>query len=522
MAGMAAVLAIVTGLMVQPATEAGVDAAAAGPAMTPSGITEFSAPEIRTLADIQATEAAHGAVRRARRVKVFLPTIPPAEYAARKSAATASSAGSAAAATEAAAPAPPMQFITFEGLSGAAAGGFAPSDSHGAVGHTQYVEVVNEALRVWTKATAFGAPGILATFSLPAFFNTLESVFDPRVIYDPLWQRWVVIGTRHSAHAGDTVKRIFLAVSRTNSATGSWCKYTVTFSGGMVENGDWWDFPQLGRDLDSVIVTGNIFTGTDAFRTSSLMSIPKARAYNCLSIAPPPRFEGLAGSPAPPILDGTTGSAYILAASGVGVLRYALTASSRTPGATLTGPTTVTGVPVWAVPPNATQPGTGTRLDTIDGRFQNASTQIGNHVWNIHTVGAGGFARLRWYRINGATSSVIATGIVTPAAGSEHDFNGAIAANNAQNVFVVYSASSTATRAQMRFTGKLLSEVTIPKGSTLLTSPFSFTGVSVARWGDYSAVSIDPALGTRAWIVNQYAAGPSQFDWGTRIAVIGN
>jgi hypothetical protein len=43
----------------------------------------------------------------------------------------------------------------------------------------------------------------------------------------------------------------------------------------------------------------------------------------------------------------------------------------------------------------------------------------------------------------------------------------------------------------------------------------------VARWGDYSAVSIDPSDTTKAWIVNQYAGGTSQFSWRTRIARIG-
>ena len=153
--------------------------------------------------------------------------------------------------------------------------------------------------------------------------------------------------------------------------------------------------------------------------------------------------------------------------------------------------------PAWTIPPNARQPGTLTVLDTLDGRFQNASTQIGSHIWNIHAVNGGGFARLRWYRVDGISNAILATGTVAPASSVEDDFNPSITANFPQNVFVVYSASSAVTQAQIRFTGKLRSEVSIPAGTTLFTSLASFTGDPVARWGDYSSVSLDPSLSTR-------------------------
>src|SRR5207244_8846579 len=136
---------------------------------------------------------------------------------------------------------------------------------------------------------------------------------------------------------------------------------------------------------------------------------------------------------------------------------------------------------------NAPQPSTLNRLDTGDARFVNASPQLGNEVWNIHSINVGGFAGIRWYRINHVTNSVVQQG--TLPSGTNSVFNASIAVNDASAAFVTFTLSSGAVRPQVRFTGKTSAEVAMPLGGTILTSPASFTTCSTSpcRWGDYSS-----------------------------------
>jgi hypothetical protein len=179
----------------------------------------------------------------------------------------------------------------------------------------------------------------------------------------------------------------------------------------------------------------------------------------------------------------------------------------------------------FTVPPDATQPGTAVTIDTLNARFVNASSQIGTQIWNTHSVGMSGVSRVKWYRINTSTNAIVQQGTVPNATATTHDYNASIAVNDVSTAFMVYSTSSSALKPQIRFSGKLTGEAAIPLGTVLITSPSSMTtncGGDPCRWGDYSAVSVDPSATTKAWIVNQYSKTTNMFGWGTRIARIGS
>jgi hypothetical protein len=53
-------------------------------------------------------------------------------------------------------------------------------------------------------------------------------------------------------------------------------------------------------------------------------------------------------------------------------------------------------------------------------------------------------------------------------------------------------------------------------GIAAFTSPTWYGG---NRWGDYSAVTVDPRNARRAWLVNENAL--ANHDWGSRIVGIG-
>src|SRR5919109_1028398 len=256
-------------------------------------------------------------------------------------------------------PLEPIADIGFEGLNmfESPAGPFllTPPDTHGAVGKTQFVQIVNSALAVYDKETGVR----LKRVSLNAFFGHPEPppnanfphpgvLFDPRVVYDRVWNRWVV--TAEAFQESSTVQFHFIGVSLTDDATGPFFIYPINVT---VTPGEFWEYPQLGMDQDAVVITANIFGARSG---SDVLSIAKARLYNGLSLRIP-RFTGLPFNTAPPIvLDDNSSTFLITSRPGTSNVELrALTNSSRPDAAGITAPTLVN-VGFYTIPPDARQP----------------------------------------------------------------------------------------------------------------------------------------------------------------------
>lgn len=458
--------------------------------------------------------------------KPFMPTVDLAQYAVAKASAAAAG-GPLRPADLPAGPEPlatPPQTGSFEGQDSIQCSGCRPPDTHGAVGVTQFVQVVNTTIRVFSKTTG----AILKTTSLQAFFGTTEFLFDPRVVYDPIWGRWVIVATRIATGPTDTIRQFRIAASRNFNATGSFFIYTVPFGG---SSGDWWDYPGLGFDQDAVIVTGNVFhcndfsCGSNTFVGGRVTAIAKARLYNGHGFSAP--FFPVLSSPQPPLVRDQQNTAVIARVAGSPFVQlYGLNNGSNPDQATLVGPAAVN-VGTYSIPPvNAAQPGTSDELDTLDGRFQNASTQFGNVLYQVHTVntatGAGTRPTPRIYKINWSTLTGIFANFVFEDADS-YDFNPAIAATGSERALVVWSSTDPpeTTNAHIRASGKDFSDATFPLMSGIaLTGGGSFTfynpsGSLVERWGDYSAVTVDPSDGKRFWVTNEKINSTTV--WGSRI-----
>lgn len=494
--------------------------------------------KLRTAEDIQQAEAALAAAPIEEVNLPFLSDMAPEEYKSAKEEASSEgesnrqSYGPVESLVETLAP-PAAVSVNYAGLS--QSGAF-PPDTHGAVGPNNFVEAVNTRIGVFNKAN----PGVLLTqFTLQALFGVTEFLFDPRVVYDQTWNRWVIVATRRSASTTDTVRRFFLAVSQTSNPAGPYFTYTFNFGGGPFNNGDWWDFPQLGMDQDALIITGNVFdVPAGGFKFAAMTSVAKARVYNGLGFSVPV-FTGLVATLAPPIVLDQNKDAYLVAANNFTHLHlYRGENLSNASEATLVLQALVP-VPVYAVPPTATQLGTAQRLDTSDRRFVNASTQIGDSLWNVHTINFGGFARPKYYQIDteGAGINTIKQQAFFAESGTSHNFNASIAVNTANEAFVTWSTTDTTNpivalrhNARVRASGRQPADpVGIPAGTAIFTSAVALTGnpssvPGVQRWGDYSAVSLDPTnsgcgANRRAWIVNETI--PVAATWGSRIARIG-
>jgi uncharacterized membrane protein len=80
-----------------------------------------------------------------------------------------------------------------------------------------------------------------------------------------------------------------------------------------------------------------------------------------------------------------------------------------------------------------------------------------------------------------------------------------------------YSASSASTFTSIRYTGR---ETSDPLG-TLQTEKIEYTSggaqVNLSRWGDYSAMRIDPSDDCTFWFTTEYIPSTGSFNWRTRI-----
>jgi hypothetical protein len=201
-----------------------------------------------------------------------------------------------------------------------------------------------------------------------------------------------------------------------------------------------------------------------------------------------------------------------------------------TPGnSTLTGPTVVSGVaafstpcPVPADPDNCIpQPGTTQNLESLSDRlmYRLAYRNFGDHESIVanHTVGAGANTGVRWYEVRnpGATPTVYQQGTFAPD--SDSRWMASIAMDKSGNIGVGYSVSSASTHPSIRYSGwEAGNPLGILQAETHLVDGGG-SQTAINRWGDYSAMQIDPADDCTFWYTQEYEAATQSTDWNTRI-----
>jgi hypothetical protein len=258
-------------------------------------------------------------------------------------------------------------------------------------------------------------------------FSSGAFLFDPRVIHDPYWDRFVVLANS-CEHCGSTTSNLSflnLAISQTNDPTAVW-NAAVTLVG---EGGDFADFPQLGMDMNSLIITYNVFLHDGSF-DAKVFALAKARAYNVL-----PLFitahGGNSCTVAPPLVLDNSSVDYLL--SFCPGSNHVAVGSLKDVGLnteTFNAVDNTVAVANFGLPPDAQQPGTPYTLDTGDNRFENRSLQVGSRILNTATVVFGHFPAVAWYNFNvGATPHTLVASRFLFAAQTSFDWHPSINAN---------------------------------------------------------------------------------------------
>jgi hypothetical protein len=308
---------------------------------------------------------------------------------------------------------------------------------------------------------------------------------------------------------------------------GAYNRYEMPF--GSILN----DFPKWAVWPDAYYMTGNQFRDGSGFIGRQACAINRNAALNgqplqmvCLPFSAP-------GAALPSDMDGTTPPAagtpnFILALGGNGAslimfkfhVDFATTSNS-----TLTGPTTI---PVAAFnelcPGSNCVPQSGsTQLLSSIGDVPNhrvAYRNFGDHESIVlnHSVSVNSVAGVRWYEIRNpnGTPTVFQQGTFQPD--SNWRWMGSVATDQSGDIAAGYSESSSAIHPEIAVTGRTPSD---PLG-TLETENVVFSGggsqtPSLGRWGDYSAMTVDPVDDCTFFYTQEYIPTNGNFNWHTRI-----
>jgi hypothetical protein len=409
----------------------------------------------------------------------------------------------------------------------------APPDTHGAVGTTQYVQIVNgSAFAVYSKATGALVLGPTSTNSLWAGFGgkcQTANDGDPIINFDAAAQRWVISQFAVSPRAAPFFECV--AVSQTADATGAYNRYAFSYN-------DFPDFPKFAVHPDAYYFTFNVFNAAaTAFVGARACAYDRARmlqglsaTQQCFTLAPTSDFGLLPSDP-----DGSSSVApgspnYMLAKRATSLAMYKFKANFATPAlTTFTGPTLI---PVAAYTELCsatgtciTQPGTTTQLDSLADRLSSRLSyrRYANGTVSLVTSHAASTG-LRWYEIrnpDAAAPVIFQQGTYAPS--STTRWLGAMAQDKNGNFGIAYSASSSANgiRPSLRFAARTPTDIAGLLGpETTIIAGTGVQNAGLTRWGDYASMTIDPVDDCTFWFTSEYMKTNGSFNWNTRIASI--
>jgi hypothetical protein len=427
---------------------------------------------------------------------------------------------------------------TFLGLDFATWGAGWPPDTNGDVGPAHYIQAVNTSIGIFRKTDGVR----LAAYTFDTLWTGTGTACDndnggdPTVTYDPSGDHWFVADFAFAGSGSSPPYYECIAVSRTGDpVNGGWYLYAIRADDA---SHPWFpDYPKMGIWPDGLYMTANMFQGNTfrevrgwAFnRTDMEAGVPVRTVVFDTNTATyfsmlPSNMRTAAGAPPagrPNLFVSESQSAY-----GLEIFKFHADYSGS--GSTFTGPTNVSHVS-YAVA-GSTVPSPANSLDTLAERLMNQAqyTNINGveSLWVNHTVHccgtSGGPIGIHWLQVD-VTGGTIGTTPVQQQVypGTSDGLNrwmGSLAVDQKGDMALGYSVSSSTLNPDIRYAGRLASD---PAGTLPQTETTMLPGISrgsqnyTTRWGDYSAMTLDPN-GCDFWYTSEYYATTSN-NWQTRI-----
>jgi Bacterial Ig domain len=421
---------------------------------------------------------------------------------------------------------PLVNTVSGPGFEGVDASGFAPPDTNMAVGPNHIVQWVNVRFAIFNKSgimlPGYPKPG---NAFWQGFGGPCESRNDgdPIIQYDVVADRW--IATQFTASS--PYYQCF-AISQTSDPTGAYYRYAYAFEAFP-------DYPKITVWKNSYLASYNMFSSSHgggwrgpricAYDRAAMLAGTSAvqecfnlgKSYG--SLQPSDADGGIAFAP-------PSNTGYFLDFGNNSLLLWRFSPDFVTPAnATLSSPITLAAAlfsPACGGGACIPQPG-GQSLDSLADRlmYRLAYRNFGDHESLVvnQSVTAGTSVGVRWYEIRNPLTGPLIYQQGTFAPDPTYRWMGSAAMDKMGNIAIGYSASSSTSVPSIRYTGR---ETTDPL-NTLQTEQIIYSGAGsqtggLNRWGDYSAMRIDPSDDCTFWYTNEYIPSNGSFNWRTRIA----
>jgi hypothetical protein len=462
----------------------------------------------------------------------------------------------------------PSPILVFEGVG---VTNSAPPDTVGAVGPNDYVQIVNGGgVRIFDKNGVPRGPA----FKLSTLFAPLGGVAasndngDGLVLYDRMANRWILSQFAFASSSTPPFHQP-IAVSKTSDPTGAYWAYDFITPGS-----DFPDYGKIGAWPDGYYFTDRQFTGGVTYNGFGCFAFDRAKmlvgdstasfiyfnAGALLSFASsgmiPSDFNGLTPPPtgAPNLFSVFTDDAFAGDVSdALRLFDFHADFAVPTNSTFLERPESP--LPVAAFDsrnPDTTSGSVTTRsdieepapavaadyLDSIGDRlmlrlqyFNRGGTELLTTCQTVNggTIPAPGLsptvaeyrAATRYYVLQrttpGGNWSIQDQGTYSPDATER--WMGSTAVDNAGNLAVGYSASSTSVFPSIAYAGRLANDPpgTLAQGEATLFAGTGVQQLTVNRWGDYSAMTLDPADDATFWYTNEYYSTTGLFLWKTKV-----
>ncbi len=168
--------------------------------------------------------------------------------------------------------------------------GFVPNDNDMAVSDfDQVCSVTNTS--IWSRDLANNLT--FGTFSLHSITGVLglqQEEFDPKVIYDPVSKRFIMLCLNGFT---DTTSNILVAFSQDSTSHNNWNVYSLP--GNPLNNNLWTDFPMIAVTNDEVFITVNLLyndsTWQAGFNQTVIWQINKNEGYTGTTLNPLLHFD---------------------------------------------------------------------------------------------------------------------------------------------------------------------------------------------------------------------------------------
>ncbi len=470
-------------------------------------------------------------------------------------------------------PGPPQTLGTnFTGATLAETSAF-PPDTMGAVGPTQIVVFLNGRVRTFNKTTGV-ADGVVNADPDTFFASVMTPIggtvglnftTDPRVRYDRLTRRWVLIiidvPSTGGGFIGDHPNRLLIAVSDAASngvisVSTVWTFFFVQQDtvGLPSSNDDFLDYPTLGIDEDALYVGGNMFGATSgSFLACHGFVIQKSSILGGGPIVTT-AFRGIlpdGGSEGPFTPQGVdnyatgTNEGYFIGVSNIAFARLIFRRVTD-PG----GVPTISGNTLLNLPSTTSFPitvdhlgntgGTDGNLDALDDRLYAAHIRNGR-LWTAHNVAVtnAGVADnsdpevrngVRWYELNGIRTVDNGGVPVVVQSGTIFDTAATVAAarqfwipsvmiSGQGHAALGFSTAGTPFRADAATNGRLRADtlgttkavVNYTASGSAYNPPQDPGGPIGRRWGDYSMTTLDPKDDMTMWTIQEFVNATNSY-----------